>query len=205
MITSSYSRKVGISFEVPLSDNLVDLLVIFLVVFVVCFILSKFYSCNLIKFLWSNSKYLPLLNKQVKLFGICLEQLACDNLFITVYRYHNGHPQRGGKACGAGLTGSHPPDKMGIHKRTACGASLISSHPPVWNGHPQKWNVGKHDGQSSAWQNGHPQKNSMWGELNEQSSTCTKRASMKRCGEAWWTVIRLYETGVHKKGSMWWG
>jgi hypothetical protein len=33
---------------------------------------------------------LPLLNKQVKLFGTCLEQLACDNLFITVYRYHTG-------------------------------------------------------------------------------------------------------------------
>ena len=90
MITSFLSRKVGISFEVPLLDNLVDLFVIFLVVFVVCFILSKFYSCNLIKFLWSNPKYLPLLNKQAKLFGICLEQLACDNLFITVYWYHIG-------------------------------------------------------------------------------------------------------------------
>jgi hypothetical protein len=46
-----FIKKVGISFEVPLSDNLVDLLAIFLVVFVVCYILSKFYSCNLIKFL----------------------------------------------------------------------------------------------------------------------------------------------------------
>jgi hypothetical protein len=46
-----FIKKVGISFEVPPSDNLVDLLAIFLVVFVVCYILSKFYSCNLIKFL----------------------------------------------------------------------------------------------------------------------------------------------------------
>jgi hypothetical protein len=43
-------RKVGISFEVPISDHLMDLLVILLVVFIVCFILSKFTFLNLIKF-----------------------------------------------------------------------------------------------------------------------------------------------------------
>jgi hypothetical protein len=68
-----------------------DLLAILLVVFVVCFILFKFPSFNLIRFLQSNSKYLPFSNKWTKLFGICLEQLACDNLFTTVYQIHNTH------------------------------------------------------------------------------------------------------------------
>ena len=44
------------------------------------------------------------MNKQTKLFGTCLEQLACDNLFITVYRYHTGCTGGGsvGTCCGAG-------------------------------------------------------------------------------------------------------
>ena len=46
-----FIKKVGISFEVPLSDNLVDLVAIFfLFVFVVCYILSKVSSSILIRF-----------------------------------------------------------------------------------------------------------------------------------------------------------
>jgi hypothetical protein len=42
--------KVGISFEVPVSDHLVNLLSILLIIFLVFLIISKFISINLIRF-----------------------------------------------------------------------------------------------------------------------------------------------------------
>jgi len=75
--------KVGVSFEVPVSDHLVDALSVTVIIFLVYLVISKLSlitSEGFSKDLKQIKLVYPLLNKQAKLFGICLEQLACDFL-----------------------------------------------------------------------------------------------------------------------------